>query len=211
MNSHSRIPEENTRRTPNYYDTETIRAYRDHGRCLAETCRSVLPTLRPVKSGKIQALVTPFGGKVNHSWDHRLEDANRVNELWKSGQSDEARALALELGFHSVYHCAAVAKRVDLPETIEYDVYGVSIGDFAFVGTPNEMYDTTGIYLKGASPFEMTFVCGYTNANGFGYMPTVKAFAHGGYGCDTCRFSSGAAEALADTLLCMLVELYQKK
>ena len=87
----------------------------------------------------------------------------------------------------------------------------IAIGDFAFVGAPNELYDTTGIYLKASSPFEMTFVCGYTNGTGNGYMPTIRAFAHGGYGCDTCRFPSGTAEILTDELLAMLVQLFKQK
>jgi hypothetical protein len=68
------------------------------------------------------------------------------------------------------------------------------------------------MYVKATSPFEMTFVCGYTNgANYGGYLPTIKAFAHGGYGCDTCRFGAGIAENMADTLIDCLVRLYQNK
>ncbi len=211
LNTHSRIASENDYRTPDYYCDEN-RGYKTHGRCLAQTCFDIVEDkMRPVKADKIRTAEKVFEGPVNHAWDNKVDDAKRVIELWNGGQSDEARALALELGFNSVYHCTAVINRSTMPETFAYKIYAASIGDFAFVASPNELYDTTGIYLKNSSPFEMTFVCGYTNAHGCGYMPTTKAFAHGGYGCDTCRFPSGTAEKLADEMLDLLVQLYAEK
>jgi len=211
LNSHSRVASENMYRTPDYYNDDN-RSYKTHGRCLAQTCFGIVENkMRPVKAGKIRTVEKVFEGPVNHAWDDRVDDAKRVRALWEAGQSDEARALALDLGFNSVYHCSSVILRSDMPATFSYKIYAASIGDFAFAATPNEPYDTTGIYLKNSSPFEMTFVCGYTNAHGCGYMPTVKAFAHGGYGCDTCRFPSGTAEKLADEMLGLLVQLYAEK
>jgi hypothetical protein len=32
-------------------------------------------------------------------------------------------------------------------------------------------------------------------------MPNIKAFAHGGYGCDTCRFGPGVTEKLTEEML----------
>ena len=46
----------------------------------------------------------------------------------------------------------------------------------------------------------MTFISGYTNGSE-GYMPNIKAYAHGGYGCDTCRFPAGVTEKLTNALL----------
>ena len=211
LNTHSRLAAENTYRTPGYYE-DGNKAYKAHGACLAATCFDIVENkMRPVKAGKIHTVEKVFEGPVNHTWDHKVDDARRVRELWNAGKSDEARALALELGFNSVYHCTAVINRSTMPETFSYKIYAACMGDFAFSATPNEPYDTTGIYLKNSSPFEMTFVCGYTNAHGCGYMPTTKAFAHGGYGCDTCRFPSGTAEKLADEMLGLLFQLYAEK
>ena len=63
------------------------------------------------------------------------------------------------------------------------------------------------MYLKASSPFEMTFVCGYSNGQGHGYMPNIKAFAHGGYGCDICRFGPGVTEMLANEMLGLILEV----
>ncbi len=211
INTNSRLPAENMHRTPDYYADEN-HDYKTHGRCLASTCFDILPTLRPLKAGKIHAVTAEVQGKVNHDWDNRAEEAKKALELWNAGKSDEGKALARELGFNSIYHAHSVINRTKLPEVMTIPVGGIAIGDFAFVGAPNELYDTTGMYVKATSPFELTFVCGYTNgANYGGYLPSIKAFAHGGYGCDTCRFSAGIAENMADTLIDCLVRLYQKK
>ena len=211
INTNSRIPSENMYRTPDYYADEN-HDYKTHGRMLAKTCFDILPTLRPIKSGRIHSVTATVEGKVNHDWDSRAEDAGKAVALWKEGKSDEAKALAKELGFNSIYHAESVIARTKFPEAMTIPVGGIAFGDFAFVGAPNELYDTTGMYVKATSPFEMTFVCGYTNGAGFGgYLPTIKAFAHGGYGCDTCRFGSGIAENMADTLIDCLVRLYQAK
>ena len=206
INSHSRIPAENTAA---FYEEET-RDYVAHGHKLAAAFAKILPTVRPVKAGKIRAVSKIFEGKVNHETDCLVDKALEVKTLWDDNQLDEARALAVQYGFNSVYHCFAVINRSKMPATHAYRIGALSIGDFAFVWAPNELYDTTGMYLKASAPFEMTFVCGYTNGTGNGYMPTIKAFAHGGYGCDTCKFPAGTAEILADEMLGMLVQLYKE-
>ena len=207
INSHSRVEEENT---PEYYQEGTHRDYVGHGHRLAKVFSTIMPTLRPVKTGKIIATSKIFEGKVNHETDCLVDKAMEVDALWKSNQLNEARELAVKYGFNSVYHCFAVIGRSKLPETHSYRIGAIAVGDFAFVWAPNELYDTTGIYLKAVSPFELTYVCGYTNGAGNGYMPTIKAFAHGGYGCDTCKFPSGTAEILANELLELLVQLYKQ-
>jgi hypothetical protein len=177
------------------------------GKALAAGLTPILSKMRPVKSGKIRAAMKQFTGPVNHDWDVRLEDARRIVSVWKSdAPAGTGTLLAQELGFNSVYHAAAVIKRSKMPETHSYNIGALSFGDVCLVWAPNELYDTTGIYLKATSPFEMTFVCGYTNGS-HGYMPTIKAFAHGGYGCDNCRFGAGVTEKLTDTLLDQILKV----
>jgi len=54
-------------------------------------------------------------------------------------------------------------------------------GDVALVGMPGEIFVQYQLALKAGSPVRNTFLCGY--ANGFyGYFPTVRDAAAGGYG-----------------------------
>ena len=117
-----------------------------------------------------------------------------------------ATPVANELGFNSVYHANAIIRRYSMPKTHSYKIGAISFGDVCIAWTPNELYDVTGKYLKASSPFEMTFVLGYTNGT-HGYMPNIKAFAHGGYGCDTCRFPAGVTEKLTGVLLEQIVKV----
>ena len=211
LNTFSRMRSEDMVQNPHYVDDEK-RGHAHHGKKLAMTCFEILPTLRKVKTGKICACSTTLTDAVNHDWDVKVPDAEQVMELWDAGKSDEANALAKTLGFNSVYHAMYVIKHSKLPETMTIPMGALSIGDFAIAAAPNELYDTTGKYVKATSPFEMTFVCAYTNGSRYGaYLPTIKAFAHGGYGCDTCCFKAGIAEKVANTLIDCLVNLYQAK
>ncbi|MBE6712790.1 MAG: hypothetical protein E7580_04630 [Ruminococcaceae bacterium] len=209
LNPFSRLRSEDMVQNPHYVD-DAKRGHAHHGKKLAKTCFDILPSLRKVNSGKIRTLAVGLTQPINHEWDPKVPDAEKALALWDAGKSDEAKKLSLELGFNSIYHAMYVIRHSKLPETMTIPMGGVSMGDFAFVAAPNELYDTTGKYVKASSPFEMTFVCGYTNGSHYGaYLPTIKAFAHGGYGCDTCCFKAGIAEKVADTMIETLVKLYQ--
>lgn len=190
INSDSRIPEEN--RSLDYYEV---------GKGLAEGLCGILGKMRPVKSGKIRTAMKTFVGEVNHSWDHKVKDAETVLEYWKNcTEPRQARLFANSYGFNSVYHAMYVIKRSTMPKTLSGKIGAVSFGDVCLVWSPYELHDTTGIYLRATSPFEMTFALGYTN--GFGsYMPTIKGFTHGGYGCDICEFPAGTTEKLTNEMI----------
>jgi len=176
------------------------------GKGLAAGLAPILADMRPVKSGTIKTSITTFTGEVNHSMDNRLDDAKKIKEMWEEKGRPEATVYAKSIGFNSVYHANAVINRSTMPATFSYKIGAVSFGDVCIVWAPNELYDTTGMFLKASSPFEMTFACGYTNG-GNGYMPTLKAYSHGGYGCDTCRFPAGVTEKLTVELLGQIVKV----
>ncbi len=94
--------------------------------------------------------------------------------------------------------------------TFDFLISGISIGDVAFAAAPYEMHDTNGMELKAASPFEMTFVCAYSNGV-WGYMASSAAFENGGYEVDSTRFVKGTGENVIRDLTGILNTLYQTK
>ena len=58
-------------------------------------------------------------------------------------------------------------------KTIDVEVLGVRIGDFALVTFPGELTVQTGLDVKRASPHDLTFVAGYTNGYIY-YAPTAE-------------------------------------
>ncbi len=94
--------------------------------------------------------------------------------------------------------------------TFDFLISGISIGDVAFVAAPYEMHDTNGMEIRAASPFEMTFVCAYSNG-AWGYMASSAAFENGGYEVDSTRFVKGTGENVVSDLVGILKTLYQTK
>jgi hypothetical protein len=84
----------------------------------------------------------------------------------------------------------------------------VSMGDLAFATAPCEWHDTCGQYVKFNSPFEMTFVCAYSNGV-VSYIPSAYCWKVGGYEVKMCHFEPGTGETIAEELVSMLKE--QKK
>lgn len=88
----------------------------------------------------------------------------------------------------------------------ELPLHALSFGDVAFVCAPGETFDSNGMDVKNASPFEMTF---YLEMSGgaFGYFPSHLAWSHGGYEVGATNSAEGTAEAIADEQIKMLKEL----
>lgn len=83
-----------------------------------------------------------------------------------------------------------------------------TIGDFALVAAPFEIFDTNAMYVRENSPYKMTFYSSCTNGSNQ-YLATPECFdwrysyeAFGSIG------AKGAAEAVQDELLLMLGELF---
>ena len=57
--------------------------------------------------------------------------------------------------------------------TIDVELLGLRIGDFALVTFPGELTVETGLDIKKMSPHELTFVAGYTNGYIY-YAPTAE-------------------------------------
>ena len=188
INSHSRVPGEG-------FGRDAVAITQN----LAAGLDKILENMRPVKSGPVKVSTEIFYAPINHAFDSRVDDAQKVLDYWQGKTGKEASPFARSMGFNSVYHASAVISRSKMAESLSYQIGAVSFGDICIVWAPNELFDATGLFLKSVLPYEMTFACGYTNGS-HGYMPTIRAFHHGGYGCDTCRYPAGTTEDLMQAL-----------
>ncbi|MBE6712113.1 MAG: hypothetical protein E7580_01190 [Ruminococcaceae bacterium] len=82
-------------------------------------------------------------------------------------------------------------------------LYTITVGDLAFCSIPGELHDSLGRDLRAASPYKMTFLCGYSNSMN-GYIPAAFAFPNGGYEVDQTHYAQGTGEALIETHLAEL-------
>jgi hypothetical protein len=82
----------------------------------------------------------------------------------------------------------------------------ITFGDIALVGCNIEPFCEIGLAVKRASPFPVTFMCGYTNGR-MAYLPTADEWRKGGYEVDNSPFGQGAAQALQKEILEVLRKL----
>jgi hypothetical protein len=130
-------------------------------------------------------------------------------EFWKSklkvarAQNDEA----------AVAEAICMARRADIQLRMADDFGGkssagvrthfITFGDVALVGCNVEPFCEIGLAIKRASPFPVTFVCGYTNGR-MAYLPTADEWTKGGYEVENSPFGQGAAGVLQREIIATL-------
>jgi hypothetical protein len=70
-------------------------------------------------------------------------------------------------------------------KTIHVEIMGIKIGDFVLITFPGELSVQIGISIKEKSPFEYTFVAGYSNGYIF-YAPTAEQLRNTGGAQEDC-------------------------
>lgn len=200
VNPTSRITNENV-----YKD------HREHGKAMADYAVSAAANFAPVEMGKVQYTKTVYTGTVNHTEDDKTTYASQVVDRLNSGMSNsEAMEGYAQYGIQSVYHAKSIISKAGMPQTEDVELYSLSIGNFAMVFAPFELFSDLGVMIKEDSPFGATFVCCYANRL-FSYMPTTLGFDHGGYGPNQCKFVSGTGEELVIEYVTMLNTLHGSK
>lgn len=72
-------------------------------------------------------------------------------------------------------------KEKKTPGNIEIEIQVFAFNKVVLmVGIPGEVFCEIGLKIKEKSPFDYTFISGYTNGE-IGYVPTKEAFSQGGY------------------------------
>ena len=197
VNGHSRIPEENV--------TADFIA---HGKALAEYARKV--SLHPVDNSRLKFSAPRVTVPVDHSKDHLVPVCRKIQEQWYSTfQHTDYHSLSIPHNISSIYHAEAIIFKSEMPQSLQMPIWGLSIGDVAFVAAPYEMFDTNGMQIKEGSPFSMTFVLTCTNER-FAYIPSAQGFKNGGYSADLCRFVPGTGELMAEAYVGMLKDMKEE-
>ena len=189
QNRDSRIPEEK-------HNLNWI----DYGRKMAEYAVQALPSLTPVTGSGIQTERVMFEYEIDHSWDHMLEQANEVFNLWKTVGKKEGDELAKSYGFTSSYQSRDIRRRAQMPATDLLEINAFRIGDMGFITSTNEVFSTVGRHVRANSPFDTTFII----TGNSGYLPCAAAYDYRSYEADTSPFAKGTAEKVADEFVRML-------
>ena len=197
INPTSRISEKNV--TSNYLE---------QGRMLAKYALDAMPNLKQANTGDIKLTSTTYVATVDHTEDNKLAKAKEVANYWAS-TNDLAGSvkLAQENEMNSPYHANGIISKANKPKTMDMKIYVLSFGDVAFVFAPYEMYDTQGTYIKGNSPYDMTFISTCANES-FSYIPDEAGHDYNSYEANAGYFVRGTAEQLAEEYVSLLKQIH---
>jgi len=81
-------------------------------------------------------------------------------------------------------------RKSNLQDPIRAEVMGLRIGDFVLITFSGELFSQIGLNIKNNSPYEYTFVAGYTNGS-VGYSPTPDAYNGDAYEGSLSKLAPG--------------------
>lgn len=178
-----------------------------YGGLLAERALGALEELTPIPGGKIKSATRTVTLTMDHTDDHRVEDAIIIAKYWaETNNRKGADALGKPYDIHSPYHALAIINRSKAGETMDMTIGAISVGELAFPWVPYEMFCENGMYVKENSPFTATFMLSICNER-FSYVSSAQAYDYGCYEYDTRQFIKGTGEFLAETSVSLLNEL----
>ena len=151
---------------------------------------------------------TAMMGKVDHSEDHRIEDAKKVVKVWvETSDYAAVREVAAPLGIRSPYKATAIVRRYNGPQELDLELNTITIGEeLAFITAPNELFDTISVMVEEGSPYGQTLTLGYCNAYR-GYIPSKFGYEYTCYESDATWFEPGIGEQIAEQFISMLKEM----
>ena len=188
--------------------TAAFRKYKNYqavGTALSNLVLKTMPleNLTKLEAGKISVSDMNYKADSLELSQERVEQAKEVRAA--ENDPEKKRELMIKYGFESDYHYkTAITLGRSGPTKINLYIETLSFGDLAFVAAPYEMFDTNGMQIKDASPFNMTFILTCAGGAG-GYIASAEAVStYGGYEVYRTDFAYGTAEKLVDEYLKML-------
>ena len=177
-----------------------------YGKALAQYPIAALDSLEKVDTGEVKVVTSTYTAKVHKDDPEVVMAANNYRMVIENGGTDAEAVVAANNLIHGMPGATRVMYRTDLGDSSDIPISAASVGSIAFVRVPYEMFDDSGVAIREGSPFEMTFVLGYTNGN-FGYIPSRTCFEHGCYEQENGSYVVEAAEELVASYLELLNDL----
>jgi len=134
------------------------------------------------------------------------DKARQVQELSGAG-ADEPRLIRARVD--SLYADLLVkrarerAAGPEQPRELTAELQAMRIGGCVLLSFPGELFVEIGLGIQRDSPFQPTFVLGYTSGY-IGYLPTAAAFDKGGYEAVSARFGRDSEQIVVRESLTLL-------
>lgn len=177
--------------------------WRRYGVKIGTLALELMEELAEVEGTGIATKRAVVDAEVDHSWDHMLEQANEVFDLWKATDKATGDELGKKYGFSSSYQARAIRTRYEMEKTTPLELNAFRVGGVGFTTGTYEMFAESGIQVKEGSPYEFTFLLTGNST----YIPAERNFEFRCYEADTGLYAKGTAEMLVDKYVEMLKEI----
>jgi neutral ceramidase len=177
------------------------------GEKLAATALAGLPRLESVPAASLdvrsQTVAVPLRdySEMDLAWAKEAV-ANKFQDFPGAGYNQR--------GFLAGVRARSILRLEELRKNgprLPLEVQAFRVSDkVAIVTLPGEIFVELGLAIKKASPFPTTLVIELANAS-CAYVPTMKAFAEGGYEVVNSVVAPGGGELLAETAIKLLKQL----
>ena len=174
--------------------------WEQYGIKMGQLINEALPCLKPTEGSGIKVHNMMFDAPIDHTWDHLLNEAKEVYDLWKSAGKSAGDALGKTYNFTSSYQARAIISRAGKPVSEQLEVNAFSICGVGFTTGTYEMFSDQSNYVKENSPFDVTVII----TGNSGYIPSRAAYDYRSYEADTGMYAPGTAESLAENYVDML-------
>ena len=135
-----------------------------------------------------------------------LIEAQRICELYKQERQHELpHKNDMDL-VTIVANALRVVRMQNEPDFYSYDVFCVTVGDFAFACLPGEQFTETRNKIEDRSPFENMMVIELANCKS-AYFPTTEAYSEGGYEVATTNIGPDSDNRVISATVKMLEHL----
>ena len=177
------------------------------GEALGDIVADVLDTkLERVNVGKFSTYLGSFTTRFRRETDERIANAKLVIAAGPRG-SEEYNAALDKYDFRSSHEVDKVLALEQYDGRPSTQVLGaIGFGDIAFVAVPYEMFDTNGMAVKNASPYNNTFILTCAGG-GVGYVPSALSVKNRGFEVTATNFEFGTAEMVEKQLIEVLHDL----
>lgn len=180
--------------------------YDEYGKKLAEMAYASFPQLKPVAVNGIRCDRQLLEVNVNHTEDHKLQEAEEILQAASEGNNEKVSELCRQYGFFTTLHARGVRLRASMDPTDKLELNAMRIGGIGFAFCSCEVFSDQGMQIKNYSPYEYTFMVTGNRS----YLASSPAFdykayeARGGSG----YYEKGTAERMAETLIQMLQDIF---
>ena len=184
--------------------------YREHGTLLAKHLMDGLTNnMTDTETGLVKAERRIVAGEVLHELEDKLLECKMVQQHYATYRDNNlTREYSMQFGIRTPYHANAIVSRSTMGETRDMELNALSIGEHVgFVTAPFEMFTSTSVETEEASPFDTTFVMGYSNSQNC-YIPDDLAWEYTCYETDVTWYVQGTSNMIREQWLSMLDNLH---